>query len=357
MMRLNSASTEVVPNAPTVQGPSRPASSTVTMSMVSDSVPGTARGTVMQLDDPLNTERNLSSNNGDRADSPGGQQSAPPAAPGPTHQATTQAPTHPTQDCQTPTHPTSTHPTSTHQATTHQAMDHVVDSGSIRSCVLPWLARVLYPLARRVVLPTYFGSVTIEGLENLPQNARSLLFAPTHRSRWDALVVPCAIGRPICPADLHFMVSANEASRGLQGWFIQRMGGFPVDTTNPSIASVRHGIKVLETGKALVIFPEGDIFRDGHLHPLKPGLARMAIQAERSHSGVHIVPIHVEYGSPEVGWRCGVRVMIGRSLPLAQYLDRPAKVAAPTLTQDLADALNQLAQSPTEPLNGSDLPR
>ncbi|MFG3818734.1 lysophospholipid acyltransferase family protein [Limnothrix redekei] len=342
MMRLNSASTEVVPNAPTAQGPSRPTGSTVTMSIVSDSVPGTARGTVMQLDDPLNAERNLSSNNGDRANSSTGQQPTPPAAPELTHQATTHQQT---KDYQTPTH----------QTTNHQAMDHVVDSGSIRSCVLPWLARVLYPLARRVVLPTYFGSVTIEGLANLPQNARSLLFAPTHRSRWDALVVPCAIGRPICSADLHFMVSANEASRGLQGWFIQRMGGFPVDTTNPSIASVRHGIKVLETGKSLVIFPEGDIFRDGHLHPLKPGLARMAIQAERSHPGVHIVPIHVEYGSPEVGWRCGVRVMIGRSLPLAQYLDRPAKVAAPTLTQDLADALNQLAQSPTEPLNGSEL--
>ncbi|XGV86739.1 MAG: lysophospholipid acyltransferase family protein [Limnothrix sp. BL-A-16] len=338
MMRLNSASTEVVPNAPTVQGTSRPASSAVTMAVVTDSVPGTARGTVMQLDDPLNAERNPSCHEGDRVGSPAGQQPATQGTP---------EPTNPTQDQQT-----------THQQTTnHQAMDHVVDSGSIRSCVLPWLARVLYPLARRVVLPTYFGSVTIEGLENLPQNARSLLFAPTHRSRWDALVVPCAIGRPICPADLHFMVSANEASRGLQGWFIQRMGGFPVDTTNPSIASVRHGIKVLETGKALVIFPEGDIFRDGHLHPLKPGLARMAIQAERSHSGVHIVPIHVEYGSPQVGWRCGVRVIVGRSLPLAQYLDRPAKVAAPALTQDLADALNQLAQPPTEPLNGSDLPR
>ena len=221
--------------------------------------------------------------------------------------------------------------------------DRVVDSGSIRSCVLPWLSRLLYPLTQRLILPTYFGSVTIEGLENLPQDYHALLFAPTHRSRWDALVVPSAVGEPICGHDLHFMVSANEASKGIQGWFIQRMGGFPVDTMQPSVASMRHAIKILEAGKALVVFPEGDIFRDGTLHPLKPGLARMALQAERNQPGVHIVPVHVQYGSPDVSWRCGVRIVVGRSLPVANYLDRPPKVAGPTITQDLADALNSLA--------------
>jgi 1-acyl-sn-glycerol-3-phosphate acyltransferase len=222
--------------------------------------------------------------------------------------------------------------------------NHEVDSGSIRSRVLPWLSQLLYPVARRLVLPTYFGSVVVEGLENIPTDCHALLFAPTHRSRWDAIVVPCAVGQPVCGRDLHFMVSANEANHGLQSWFIQRMGGFAVDTLQPSVASIRHGIKVLEAGKSLVVFPEGDIFRDGELHPLKPGLARMALQAERNKPGVHIVPVHLAYGQPDVPWRCGVRVMIGQSLPLSRYTDRPAKAAGPIVMDDLRTALLELAE-------------
>ncbi|TAD77868.1 MAG: hypothetical protein EA001_09160 [Oscillatoriales cyanobacterium] len=221
---------------------------------------------------------------------------------------------------------------------------HEVDSGSIRSRVLPWLSQLLYPLARRLLLPAYFRSVVVEGLENIPTDCHALLFAPTHRSRWDAIVVPCAVGQPICGRDLHFMVSANEANYGLQSWFIQRMGGFAVDTLQPSVASIRHGIKVLEAGESLVVFPEGDIFRDGMLHPLKPGLARMALQAERNQPGVHIIPVHLAYGRADVPWRCELRVMIGRSIPLAQYVDRPAKVAGPIVMADLQAALLALAE-------------
>jgi len=72
-------------------------------------------------------------------------------------------------------------------------------------------------------------------------------------------------GRGVTGRDLRFMVSADEV-RGIQGWF--DLGGFP--DKHPAITTLRHE-SLLQQGEMLVIFPEGNIFRDGSLHPLKLG--------------------------------------------------------------------------------------
>ena len=81
-----------------------------------------------------------------------------------------------------------------------------------------WLASLVYPLGRYLVVPFYFGRVKVIGRENLPRSGPVIL-APTHRSRWDAVMIPYAAGHDITGRHLRFMVSADEV-RGLQGWFI-----------------------------------------------------------------------------------------------------------------------------------------
>lgn len=150
---------------------------------------------------------------------------------------------------------------------------------SLNSRISPWLARILYPLGRYLVLPLFFKEIEINGRENIPQTG-AIIVAPTHRSRWDALIVPTAVGKTVSGRDLHFMVTNNEL-KGIQGWFIRRMGGFPVDTKHPQIDSVRHSIELLQQkNNMLVIFPEGDIFRDDIIHPLKRGVASIALEAK-----------------------------------------------------------------------------
>jgi 1-acyl-sn-glycerol-3-phosphate acyltransferase len=206
----------------------------------------------------------------------------------------------------------------------------------------PWLMTLAYPLGRYLVMPFYFGRIDVSGQENLPKEG-PIILAPTHRSRWDALVIPYAAGRRTSGRDLRFMVSADEV-KGLQGWFIRRLGGFPVDTRHPTIASLRHGVEVLQNREALVIFPEGGIFRDEQVHSLKPGLARLALQAEASQPnlGVKIVPIGLQYSAPFVPWRCRARVNIGKPLQVADYHLKTPKQSAQQLTVDLEDALKSL---------------
>jgi 1-acyl-sn-glycerol-3-phosphate acyltransferase len=207
----------------------------------------------------------------------------------------------------------------------------------------PWLTPLVYPLARRVVLPFYFGKIEVTGQENLPKTGPVIL-APTHRSRWDALLVPYAAGRGVTGRDLRFMVTADEV-KGIQGWFIRRLGGFPVNTRHPTIASLRHGVEVLQNGEMLVIFPEGGIFRDNQVHPLKPGLGRLAIQAEMSQPrlGVQIVPIALDYGEAYPTRGCDVKIQIGKTLKMSDYVRGAAKQDARRFTADLETALKALA--------------
>ncbi|MBV8887012.1 MAG: 1-acyl-sn-glycerol-3-phosphate acyltransferase [Chroococcidiopsidaceae cyanobacterium CP_BM_RX_35] len=212
-----------------------------------------------------------------------------------------------------------------------------------KSRVSPWLAPLLYMLGHRLVFPTYFGQLEIAGQENIPTTGPVIL-APTHRARWDALLVPYATGRLVTGRDPRFMVSANETT-GLQGWFVRRMGGFPIDPKHPAIATLRHGVELLKQGEMLVIFPEGDIFRDGLLHQLKPGLARLALGAESSQSGlgVKIVPISIHYSQPFPQWGCDVNIRIGSPLRVADYNTGSVKEKAQQLTSNLEAALKQLS--------------
>lgn len=210
----------------------------------------------------------------------------------------------------------------------------------ITSRVCHWLTPILYPLGRRVVLPSYFRHLKVTGQENIPRTG-PIILAPTHRSRWDALLIPYAAGKPVTGRDLRFMVTEDEM-KGIQGWFIRRLGGFPVNTRNPGVGSFRHSVELLRNGEALVIFPEGDIYRE--FQPLKPGIARIALQVEASKPslGLAIVPISIRYSEPVPHWRCDATVTIGTPLKVANYCTRSTKKSAEYLTRDLEMTMRNL---------------
>lgn len=224
---------------------------------------------------------------------------------------------------------------------------------TIASRVSPALSAILYPLGRYIVLPFYFSQISVTGQENLPRTGPVIL-APTHRSRWDALIVPYAAGRYVSDRDLRFMVSANEM-KGLQGWFIRRFGGFPIDTEQPGVGSFRHAVELLAEGEAIVIFPEGNIFRDDFVNPLKRGLARIALEVEeiQPEAKVQIVPMSIHYSQSVPQRGCDVTVKIGTPLQLGDYGTRSPRQVTKQLTTDLEVALKQLHE---EKLAANDLP-
>ncbi|MUG92170.1 1-acyl-sn-glycerol-3-phosphate acyltransferase [Scytonema sp. UIC 10036] len=239
---------------------------------------------------------------------------------------------------------------------------------STTSRVCPWLSPIMYLLGRHFLMPLFFGRIKITGQENLPKTGPVIL-APTHRARWDALLIPYVAGRCVTGRDLRFMVTISEC-QGLQGWFVRRMGGFPVDPQRPSISTLRHGVDLLRDGEAVVIFPEGGIFRDDKVHPLKPGISRLALSAESSGKpgeaalpcdklgtacakgerslGVKIVPIAINYSQPLPSWGTDVTIHIGRPIEVKDYTNGSVKQEAKRLTTDLTKALQKLNHQEAE---------
>lgn len=207
----------------------------------------------------------------------------------------------------------------------------------------PWLTPLTY-LLLNIILPLYF-KIKVRGQKNLPRK-NAIILAPTHRSRWDPLIIAYATGWLVTKRQLKYMVS-EEQTQGFQGWFVRRLGGFPVDRHNPGISSIRHSVELLQNQEMLVLFPEGRIYKGNEIQPLQPGVARIALQAVSSKSDLNlkIIPISVFYDHPAPPpWRCGVQVNIGSPLEVKDFAGESTKKGAKKLTAHIESSLKQLHQ-------------
>ena len=167
---------------------------------------------------------------------------------------------------------------------------------SVCNGVSPWLAPLAMVLTQDLAVPGFFSGVMVRGREHLPRSG-AVLLAPTHRARWDALLVPHAAGRRVWGRDCRFMVTRDEME-GPQGWLLQRLGCFPVDQGRPTLASLRLAVNLLERGEQLVMFPEGRIHRHDEPLRLHQGLARLAQLAAGQGVDVRVVPVGIAYDQP-----------------------------------------------------------
>ncbi|CAK6691924.1 MULTISPECIES: 1-acyl-sn-glycerol-3-phosphate acyltransferase [unclassified Synechococcus] len=173
------------------------------------------------------------------------------------------------------------------------------------SSVCRGISPVLSPLAMLVTqdlaLPGFFSSIEVLGSEHLPLEGPVLL-APTHRARWDALLLPYAAGRRISGRDCRFMVTVTEM-RGIQGWFLDRLGCFPIDQGRPGTSSLRYAVDLLAASEQLVVFPEGQIRRQDEPIRVHQGLGRLALLAASQGVDVRVVPVGIGYGKAPPSFR------------------------------------------------------
>src|SRR5262249_15512274 len=123
------------------------------------------------------------------------------------------------------------------------------------------------------------------GLENIPVDGPFLAIA-NHQSRWDGLLLFKAINRVA-----NYMVSPNEL-KGFQGRVIKSLGGFPAD---PRFNLMPYMEERLLKGEGIAIFPEGNVFRDGIMHPFKKGAARLILTCYEKGIDLPVIPIAIHY--------------------------------------------------------------
>jgi 1-acyl-sn-glycerol-3-phosphate acyltransferase len=203
-----------------------------------------------------------------------------------------------------------------------------------QSRIAEWLFVVLRPI-HWLFMRLYFR-VIVHHPDRIPTSG-PIILAPTHRSRWDPILLYCATKRR-----MRFLTSHDEFF-GIQGWFMRRMGAFAVNTERPAPSVLRHCRELLLHDAPLVIFPEGTIFYypPNQVHPIKAGAAWIAIDAQRKLPGtpLHIVPIRMINSDRYLKFRSTIEIDVREPIPVSHYLDLPVKDAIQALTADLERAL------------------
>lgn len=145
-------------------------------------------------------------------------------------------------------------------------------------------------------------SVEYFGLENVPTTG-AVIIAGNHPSYLDPVLIWLPIKRTI-----RFMAWDALFKVPLLGQAIKAMGAFPVDIRKGKGESAfREALRVLNSGHALGIFPEGQRSEAGPMGELRTGVARLAIE-----TGAAIVPVTI--GGAFRAW------------PKWKLLPKPAKI-------------------------------
>ena len=177
----------------------------------------------------------------------------------------------------------------------------------------------------RVMLWLTFAPVTVEHAERFPR--ATAVYACNHLSYYDTPVLYAKL-----PFQFRILAKAPLWKIPFIGWYLQRSGQVPIDQSSAraGVVSLGRGVKTLEAGLPLVVFPEGGRAANGELQPMAAGAAWMAIKAQ-----VPLVPLTM-VGTYEF---LPIHVYVLRPRPLKLIIGEPISTAGMT-TKD-AEALNE----------------
>ena len=184
----------------------------------------------------------------------------------------------------------------------------------------PVLGFIAMFVTQNIALNLFFSKKKIvKNSFSIPANC-SIILAPTHRSRWDGLVLTMAMGRRVTNKDCRFMVTKSEMN-GIQGWFLKRLGCFSINQLSPSLSALRYAIDLIVKREQLVVFPEGKINKYGKKLVLKEGLFRLARLATKKTDSIIIIPIGIAYSKVSPKFRSEFCLSFGKPILMSDCLN------------------------------------
>ncbi|HXJ66301.1 MAG TPA: lysophospholipid acyltransferase family protein [Actinomycetota bacterium] len=176
-----------------------------------------------------------------------------------------------------------------------------------------WLVKHVFlgPLLKLLYRPK------ARGLENVPGDGPVIL-AANHVSFMDSLFIPLVLKRRVV-----YLGKSDYFDHARTRWFFKMVNVIPVKREGGTAgeAAIRAGVKELDKGLIVGIYPEGTRSPDGRLYRGKTGVARMALLAKAS-----VVPVGV-FGTrdlqppdrkmPKLSGR--IQIVFGRPLDFTRF--------------------------------------
>jgi 1-acyl-sn-glycerol-3-phosphate acyltransferase len=163
------------------------------------------------------------------------------------------------------------------------------------------------------------------GARNVPQRGPAIL-ASNHLSFADHFFGPLPLRRQVI-----FLAKAEYfTGRGFKGLisraFFSALGQIPVDRGGGAASerAIRTGLRVLEEGQLLGIYPEGTRSPDGRLYRGKTGIARLALEGQ-----VPVIPVamvgtfeFMPSGQTRPNFRIRPGVRFGEPLDFSRFYEK-----------------------------------
>src|SRR6266550_8213116 len=117
-----------------------------------------------------------------------------------------------------------------------------------------------------------------------------------------------------CDRAIYFLARRTLTEVPLLGWLLPKLNVIPVNQEGIDRSALKTLIRVLKSGNAALVFPEGSRTLDGNLQPAEPGVGLVIAKTlapvvpmrifgahealPRGGGGLHFVPITIVVGEP-----------------------------------------------------------
>ncbi len=186
---------------------------------------------------------------------------------------------------------------------------------------------MLYRFIKLIVgigIRLYYKEVRVKNKTRIPLDSPLIIIANHPNTLMDAWM----IGH-ICPRPIHFMAKGTLFNSKLKMKVLRSLNMIPINRIGEGRVrgvsnqdSFQACYDILESGKTLLIFPEGTSYQERHLRDLKSGTARIALEVEKRNEGklgVKILPLGLNYTQAEK-FRSSVLVDIAEPLDAKDFL-------------------------------------
>ena len=150
-----------------------------------------------------------------------------------------------------------------------------------------WVQRV-----RKTVFPLMFRE-KVTGMENVPKDG-AYIVGPTHQSMFDAVAAMKIPGKRAFGS-----MAAAEQFTGIVGKMMSVSSVFPVDRYKEFEGDfahpVDHAVEILNEGKPFIFYPEGRIYEDEQVYPLKTGIGRIGMNSTAKYT----LPVAKTFGKDD----------------------------------------------------------
>ena len=177
---------------------------------------------------------------------------------------------------------------------------------------------IFYKVLRKYVSicsKLYFKKLEVHGLEHIPETG-PVIFAANHQNAFlDAILIH--IGQPRAP---HFLTRGDVFEKPLPNLIMRSLNMRPIYRFRDGIKNIKRNestffecYQILESGRALGIFPEGNHDSKFYLRALQRGCSRILYDTESRNSfnlGIQVIPVGIQYYGGQHG-RSKVLIQFG----------------------------------------------